>query len=262
VPSASQKYTIELPAFAGPLDLLLHLIERQELDITAISLARVTEQYLAQIEALKKDRLEELIDFLVVGARLVLIKSRALLPQEPVIGEDGEEEEDPAEALIRQLRRYRRFKRAAEWLGYREQQGLRTYLRIAPPPKMQGRVDMSDVTIDGLIEAVRGALDRAANLEESVSVARPRQLTIQDQIRRLRHHVRSGASMAFEELLSKSPTRSELAVSLLAVLELIKRREVSAVQEEMFGPIFIVGTPDAVVEGDQPLDEEPVWDDF
>jgi segregation and condensation protein A len=262
VPPASQKYTIDLPAFAGPLDLLLHLIERQELDITAISLARVTEQYLAQIEALKKDRLEELIDFLVVGARLVLIKSRALLPQEPMIGEDGEEEEDPAEALIRQLRRYRRFKRAAEWLGEREKQGLRTYLRIAPPPKMQGRLDMSNVTVERLIEAVRDALERAANLEESVSVARPRQLTIQDQIRRLRRHVRSGAPMAFEELLSKSPSRSELAVSLLAVLELIKRREVSAVQEELFGPIFIVGNPDAIVEGDQAYEEDLVLDDY
>lgn len=259
----SQKYTIDLPAFAGPLDLLLHLIERQELDITAISLARVTEQYLAQIEALKQDRVEELIDFLVVGARLVLIKSRALLPQEPVIGEDGEEEEDPAEALIRQLRRYRRFKHAAGWLEEREKQGLRTYLRVAPPPKMQGRLDMSDVSVEALIEAVRAVLERAANLEESVSVARPRQLTIQDQIRRLRYHVRRGATMAFEELLSQKATRSEVAVSLLAVLELIKRREVSAVQEAMFGPILIIGTPDAEGQEDLPEAQEALeFDDF
>ena len=112
------------------------------------------------------------------------------------------------------------------------------------------------------IEAVREALERAANLEESVSVARPRQLTIQDQIRRLRRHVRSGATLAFEELLSKSPSRSELAVSLLAVLELIKRREVSAVQEELFGPIFIVGNPDAAAEGDEAYEEDLVLDDF
>jgi segregation and condensation protein A len=261
----SQKYTIDLPAFAGPLDLLLHLIERQELDITAISLARVTEQYLAQIEALKKDRVEELIDFLVVGARLVLIKSRALLPQEPIIGEDGEEEEDPAEALIRQLRRYRLFKNAAGWFGEREKQGLRTYLRVAPPPKLQGRLDMSNVSVEALIEAVREALERAANLEESVSVARPRQLTIQDQIRRLRHQIRSSQTIAFEELLSGSATRSEVAVSLLAVLELIKRREVTAFQKTLFGPIMIVGT-DAVErqedlpgEGEIP-DEEAITD--
>jgi segregation and condensation protein A len=259
----SQTYTIDLPAFAGPLDLLLHLIERQELDITAISLARVTEQYLAQIEALKKDRVEELIDFLVVGARLVLIKSRALLPQEPTINEDGEEEEDPAEALIRQLRRYRLFKHAAGWLGERETQGLRTHLRVAPPPKMQGRLDMSDVSVEALMEAVREALERAASLEESVSVARPRQLTIQDQIRRLRRHIRSSQTIAFEELLSRSATRSEVAVSLLAVLELIKRREVRAVQEELFGPIVIVGTvPGEIGEDRSGEIETPSGDAF
>lgn len=261
--STSQNYTIDLPAFAGPLDLLLHLIERQELDITAISLARVTEQYLAQIEALKKDRVEELIDFLVVGARLVLIKSRALLPQEPTTGEDGEEEEDPAEALIRQLRRYRRFKQSASWFSEREKQGLRTYLRVAPPPKLQGRLDMSGVSLEALIEAVRAVLERAANLEESVSVARPRQLTIQDQIRRLRHRVRSGSTLAFEELLSETATRSEVAVSLLAVLELVKRREVSAAQETLFGPIVIVGTQDTeAVEEEFVGDEVLEFEDF
>lgn len=261
--STSQNYTIDLPVFAGPLDLLLHLIERQELDITAISLAKVTEQYLAQIEALKKDRVEELIDFLVVGARLVLIKSRALLPQEPSIGEDGEEEEDPAEALVRQLRRYRRFKQAAGWLSEREKQGLRTYLRVAPPQKLEGRLDLSGVSLDALIDAVRAVLERAANLEESVSVARPRQLTIQDQIRRLRHRVRSGSTLRFEELLSDKATRSEVAVSLLAVLELIKRRELSAVQEALFGPIIIVGAPDTeTVEEEIVGDEVLEFEDF
>lgn len=233
-------YTIDLPAFSGPLDLLLALIDRQELDITAISLAKVTAQYLEQIERLKQDRVEELIDFLVVGARLVLIKSRALLPQEPLGGEEGEEE-DPAEALIRQLTRYRRFKQAAGWLGEREKQGLRTYLRVAPPPKLQGRLDMSDISTAELLEAVREALLRAANLEESVSVARPRTITIADQIRHLRLRTQAGSSVPFESLLSEKATRLEISVTLLAVLELIKRREIYAVQDELFGPILVVG---------------------
>lgn len=260
--ATAQKYTIDVPAFAGPLDLLLQLIDKQELDITAISLAKVTAQYLAQIEELKKERFEELIDFLAVGARLVLIKSRALLPQEPAIGEDGEEEEDPADALIRQLRRYRRFKTAAAWFGKREEQGLRTYLRVAPPPKLQGRLDMSNVSLEALIEAVHDALARAANLEDSVSVARPRQLTIGDQIRRLRHRVRSGSRMSFSELLSEKATRNEIAVSLLAVLELIKRREVVAVQEEMFGPISIANAPLDQREDTPVADDGLEFDDF
>jgi segregation and condensation protein A len=262
VSTAAPHYTIDLPAFSGPLDLLLALIERQELDITAISLARVTAQYLAQIELLKQDRLEELIDFLVIGARLVLIKSRALLPQEPVIGEEGEEE-DPAEALIRQLHRYRRFKQAASWLGEREKLGLRSYLRVAPPPKLQGRLDMSDVSTAELLEAVREALQRAANLEESVSVARPRTITIADQIRHLRVRTRGGSRVPFEALLSDKATRLEISVTLLAVLELIKRREIYAVQDELFGPILVVGMPPQEQQVEQAeTNGLPEFDDF
>jgi len=236
-----RQYTIELPVFAGPLDLLLHLIDREELDITAISLAKVTEQYLDQIEQLKKNRMEQLIDFLVIGARLVLIKSRALLPQDVALAGDEEDEEDPAEALIRQLRQYRRFKKAANWLHQREERGMRTYLRVAPPHKPHGQLDMSGISIDSLMDAMRAALRRAQDLEESVSLVRPRRITIQDQIERLRYHVRTGSSLQFDDLLSSRSSRLEVAVTLLAVLELIKRREVAAVQDSMFGPIQIKG---------------------
>jgi segregation and condensation protein A len=155
-------YTIELPIFSGPLDLLLHLIERQELDITAISLSRVTAQYLAQIEQLKQNRMENLIDFLVVGARLTVIKSRALLPATLSFAGDEAEEEDPAEALIRQLKQYKRFKQAAAWLGAREEKGWRTYLRVAPPPKVEKQLDLSGITADTLYTAVLNVLAQIA----------------------------------------------------------------------------------------------------
>ncbi len=233
------KYTIDLPVFTGPLDLLLHLIDREELDITAVSLAKVTEQYLDQIEQMKKNRMEQLIDFLLVGARLALIKSRALLPQEVMLAGDEEEDEDPADALIRQLRQYRRFKLAAKWLHDREMHGLRTYLRVVPPPKPHGQLDMSGVSMESLMAAVKAALKRAEDLEESVSLVRPRRITIQDQIERLRFQVNSAANVRFKDLLSAKSTRLEIAVTLLAVLELIKRREVLVLQESMFGPIEI-----------------------
>ena len=233
------KYTIDLPQFTGPLDLLLHLIDRQELDITGISLATVTEQYLAQVELFKKDRIENLIDFLVVAARLVLIKSRALLPQSPVVIE-GEEEEDPAEALVRQLREYKRFKDAAKWFQEREEQGLRTYLRVAAPPKMETRVDLSGVTVDSLLTAVREALARVETREDSVSIVQPRRITIEGQMSRLRQRVRRGETFSFRDLLSEKSSRVEISINLLAVLELIKRREVKAYQAEMFGPIQIM----------------------
>ncbi|MEZ4590875.1 MAG: segregation/condensation protein A [Chloroflexota bacterium] len=244
----SRPYTIDLPSFAGPLDLLLHLIERQELDITAISLVKVTEQYLEQIEQMKQNRMEELIDFLVVAARLVQIKSRALLPQMTVIIEGEEEEEDPAEALLRQLREYKRFKQAATWLANREEQGLRTYLRVAPPPKLEGRLDLSGVTIDTLLTAVREALDRVEDREESVAIVQPRRITIEGQISRLRHRAKQGHAFSFTDLLSAQTSRVEISITLLAVLELIKRREILATQAELFGPIELRANPDHQLE--------------
>lgn len=235
-------YRIELPAFAGPLDLLLHLIERNELDVTAISLAAVTEQYLEQVEQLKHEKVDHLIDFIVIGARLVLIKSRALLPPVPAAMPDEEMEEDPAEALARQLREYKRFKEAAAWLAEREEMGLRTYLRIAPPPKLESHLDMSGVTIDSLIAAVQAALDRSDHLEDSVAVAvKKRTMTIEGQINKLRNWVKARRHVYFHELLSQSASRTEISLTLLAILELIKRYEVDAVQPTLFGPIEIRG---------------------
>ena len=239
-----KKYTIDLPAFAGPLDLLLHLIEREELDITAVSLVQITGQYLAQVEQLKEDRLDELIDFLVIGARLALIKSRALLPQTPALPGDGEEEEDPAEALVRQLRQYKRFKEAANWLHEREEQNLRTYLRVAPPPKLDGRLDMSGVSVDSLLTAVREALSRVDDREESVAIVQPRRITIEGQITRLRQRAKTGLAFGFTDLLSAKTSRVEISITLLAVLELIKRQEILASQTEMFGPIELRANPE------------------
>lgn len=232
-------YRIDLPVFNGPLDLLLHLIERDELDITAVSLSQVTAQYLAQIEEMKAHRVEELIDFLSVGARLVLIKSRALLPRTPALPGTEEEEEDPGEALVRQLRTYKRFKDAARWLERRLAAGLRTYLRVAPPPRIEGRLDLTGVTVDTLLMAMQDALDRTELLEESVSLVQPRRLTIEDQLTHFRERLADGQSLYFNDVLSRGADQTEVALTLLALLELIKRREARASQAYLFGPIQI-----------------------
>ncbi|MGD8586095.1 MAG: ScpA family protein [Chloroflexota bacterium] len=250
-PSGPAAYEIELPVFSGPLDLLLNLIEQNKLDITAVSLVAVTDQYLEQIRQFSGEQLEQLMDFLSVGARLLLIKSRALLPQSPDIPEE-DEEEDPAEALARQLREYRRFKNAAAHLEERERLGLRTYLRVAPPPSPEHNLDLAGVNLETLLLSLRSAYDRADLKEESVSVAvKQRTVTIEDQIKLLRRRVVATGRVAFNDLLSRRTTWSEVSVTLLAVLELIKRHEVNAYQPELFGPIEIVaesGTP-LIVEG-------------
>lgn len=245
-------YQLDLPSFSGPLDLLLHLIERQELDITVISLAQVTSQYLAQIERLKEERIEQLIDFIVIGARLAQIKSRALLPQTPLQAGDETDEADPAEALLQQLRDYKRFKASANWLKAREEEGLRTHLRVAPPPRLEKRLDLSGVTLQMLMEAVQAVLARAESLEESVSLVQPRQFTIEGQIKKLRAWVRDKRPFFFHDLFPSHTTRVEIAVTLLATLELIKREEIQARQPAMFGPIEIVGTGKRPSIGDPP----------
>ncbi len=234
------QYQVELPVFNGPLDLLLHLIERDELDVTAISLVQVTGQYLAQVRLMQSDQLESLIDFISIGARLLLIKSRALLPRPIALPGEDDVEEDPAEALLRQLRAYRRFKNAAGWLGERQQRGLRTYLRVAPPPRLEGHLDLSGVDANSLLEAMRIVLSRVETMEESLEVARPRQITIEDQIGKLRHHLQRRRSFKFAEMIANPHDRTEIAVTLLALLELIKRREAQAQQSHMFGPIEIM----------------------
>lgn len=230
---------LELPVFNGPLDLLLHLIEREQLDITAVSLAQVTGQYLAQVRQMNEGQLEELIDFIGVGARLLLIKSRALLPR-PIVPPGGDEtEEDPAEALLRQLKAYKVFKSAANWLDARQRRGLRTYLRVAPPPRLEGHLDLSGVDVHSLMAAMHAALARAETLEESLEVARPRQLTIDDQMGVLRERLNRRRPFLFAEALTNPKDRTEVAVTLLALLELIKRREAQASQTWMFGPIEV-----------------------
>lgn len=230
---------LELPSFSGPLDLLLHLIERQELDITAISLAQVTAQYLAQVEQMRSQRMEYLIDFLIIGARLALIKSRALLPQTPTCYASEEVEEDPAEALLQQLQTYKQFKKAALWLTGREAAGLRTHLRVAPPPRLEKRLDMSGLTLQSLQQAIQQVLAQALSLQESVALVQPRQVTIEGQIMRLRGRLEKKRPFLFNDLLSTGVDRVEITVTLLALLELIKRQEATAVQPTLFGPIEI-----------------------
>lgn len=236
----SGDFSVQLPVFSGPLDLLLHLIQRQELDVTAISLVTVTDQYLQHVATLTENRVEQLSDFLVIGARLLVIKSRALLPETPFDSPESDEE-DPAEALARQLREYLRFKESAGWLGGRENAGLRSYLRVAPVPQLDRRVDIGDYDKNTLVRAFQAALDRAAMLEDSVSVVvRERRVTIEEQISLLRSEIDQSGRVFFNKIITERAGWLEVSVTLLAVLELIKRHEVNVNQPILFGPIEIV----------------------
>lgn len=233
-------YQVDLPVFAGPLDLLLHLIEQNELDITSISLLAVTDQYLGFVEHLDENKIDHLVDFLVIGARLLLIKSRALLPQ-PKASLMFEDLEDPAEMLARQLREYKLYKDAGSWLADRRERGLRTYLRIAPTPQLDSQLDLAGITADSLHAALRDAFDRTRVREDSLSLATSeRRFTIEGQIKRLQSEITSNTQIQFSALLSSNVSVAEISVTLLAVLELIKRQEIIVRQQVMFGPIEIL----------------------
>ena len=236
-------YPVRLPIFDGPIELLLHLIERQELDITEVSLMAITDQYLRAIEALQEIEPEALADFLVVAARLLYIKSRGLLPQPEV--EEEEEEEKQSEALLQQLLDYRRFKAAADELRLRASIGLRTNARLAPPQK-ERRLDLSALTIERLAAAAQRALRNVASSVAPPSV-RAYPITVAEQMAAIRERIRSQAGiegggdryLSFTALLSQSCSRLEIVVTFLAVLELIKQREIAAEQQETFGEIVL-----------------------
>ena len=230
-------YKVSTPVYEGPLDLLLQLIERAELDITKLALAQVTDQYLAHIRGLQERAAEDVSAFLVIAAKLLQIKSEALLPRPPV-REVGEE--DPAEALARQLLAYKRYKEIAQTLRAREAAGLRTYLRLAPPPKVQGVVDLSEYTLNDLVNAVRSAFAQADNRPELKTIVAPPRITIRDRIRHIVGKIKTSQRTSFRQLLGTRHARMEVVVTFLAMLELVKRRYLKAKQETLFGDINLV----------------------
>jgi segregation and condensation protein A len=242
------EYTVHLDSFEGPLDLLLRLIEKAELDITTISLARVTDQYLAYIRQLEVIHPDLLADFLVVAARLILIKSRALLPRPP---EPDPEEEDIGQDLVRQLEEYRRFKQASERLREREAEGLRSYVRLAPPPAQPKGLAPGEVSLADLLAALQRALDVAPSVPVN-SVVSPVTITIEDKISVIEAALASSRRVHFAGLLMRAHSRMEVIVTFLAVLELIKRGRVQARQDEPFAEIYIRLAPPP-----EPAEEEP-----
>ena len=174
-----------LPAFQGPLDLLLHLIEREELDISEISLVGVTDQYLRTLELLEELEPGAIADFLMVASRLLYIKSRMLLPKPP---SDDDEEEDSADDLLRQLLEYKRFKEVAEQLRSREEAGLRVYVRTAPRPALERRLDMSDVDLADLNAALQRALERIPS-DPPMPRVRVYAITVAEQIDNVRSYI-------------------------------------------------------------------------
>jgi segregation and condensation protein A len=237
-------YRVNTTVYEGPLDLLLQLIERAELDITTLALAQVTDQYLAHMRSLQEQDVAEVSGFLVIAARLLQIKSAALLPR-PSLDAKPEDEEDSGEALARQLILYKRFKELAAVLTQRDAEDLRTYLRVAPPPvKVEAKLDMANLTLVDLVMAAQEIFGGKPNLTALSRVVSMPRVTIREKIRAIVDSMRSIGRTTFRQFLKARGDRLEIVVTFLAMLELIKRRVVEVTQPDLFGEIELNPTGD------------------
>ncbi len=242
-------YPVTLPHFEGPLDLLLYLIRRQEIDIYDIPIARITGQffdYMALMEALD---IEVAAEFLVIAATLMEIKSRMLLPKPPALLEEAEAEElDPRAELVRQLLEYQQFKHAAGDLAARAEERKRIFSRtgvvpnlafLRPDPALAGSPDAFS-----LWAALQEVLARVETQGPTIrEVVRPK-VTIRSQMLHILHLLEAepaGVAFAliFFDPAGLLPTRTEIIVTFLAVLELMRLHRIQVVQKELFGEIRI-----------------------
>jgi segregation and condensation protein A len=223
-----------LEAFEGPLDLLLYLIRKQNIDILDIPVADITRQYMGYVELMKTVHLELAAEYLVMAAMLAEIKSRMLLPRS---SEAVEDEEDPRAELIRRLQEYERFKQAAEELDDLPRVGRDLQVPLLAAPQARGRMLLPEVGLDELLLAMAEVLQRA-ELFESHQVTREL-LSTRERMSDVLARLQGGAFVAFVELFTAEEGKLGVVVTFMAILELVKESLVELVQNEPFTPIHV-----------------------
>lgn len=232
---------ISLPVFEGPLDLLLHLIERDDLDITAVSLVVVTDQYLAAIRVGEGFDPQALAEFVAVGAKLIYLKSRALLPKPPAAEGDELDDDDVGRELVDLLREYKRFAEVADMLEARQEEGARIYTRLAPPPEVPEGSGLQNVSMERLRDIMLEVLNKKpAEPRAAAIMARDTNMTLGERLMDFRERLQRRGRFSFRRMLAECKTRVDVVVSFLAVLELIRAGECDAEQEGAFGDIVVV----------------------
>jgi segregation and condensation protein A len=243
---AAPAYAVRLPDFEGPLDVLLRLIERQELEISKVSLALVADQFLAYVAELPAPEPRVLAAFMVVAAKLLLIKSQALLPRPPAIVPTADDEEDVGAELVRRLEEYRAFQQTARVLRERDAAGQRSYVR---PASLAGRrratrpatLGLEGVTLNLLTRLVNRRMQLQLPLLEAPAVI-PHEITLGEKVAELEEHLiaaGAGGAVAVWPLLLAARSRAEIVITFMAVLELLRRRIATAEQDEAFGEILL-----------------------
>lgn len=235
-------YSVHLRQFDGPLDLLLHLIERSELDIKDIFVSEITQQYLAYMEQLDGLDMDTVSEFLSVAATLVYIKSRQLLPRPPR-EEETEAEEDPEQLLIRRLREYKAIKEASEQLDSLFQSASDSFTRLPEDvPLPPQRIEIEGATQEGLYGAFLALLSRSEEkpkLHELHDV-HPDRYTVRGCLKKIRERLReTEGSVRFESLFAAGADKMEIIVTFMALLDMLARGEVRLRQSAPFAPITV-----------------------
>ena len=238
--SSPDAYQVKLDAFEGPLDLLLHLIRKNEVNVYDIPISLIAEQYLAYIELMQELNLDVAGEFLVMAATLIHIKSRMLLPR-PDPAQDDEPGEDPREALVRRLLEHQKYKAAAEMLHERETvrsaQFMRPDASVAAAAGEEYEPEL-EVDLFSLIAAFRGVLERANRRPRMVLP--PEQMSIEDRIEQLLGRLSETEACGFEELFEGGDgSRAFMIVTFLAVLEMIRLKLIRVFQSGSFGAIRV-----------------------
>ena len=237
----TNEYKVKLEVFEGPLDLLLYLIKRDEVDIYDISIERITTQYLEYLETFRMLDLEIAGEFVVMAANLIYIKSRNLLPVHQQPPEEEGEEDDPRWDLIRQLIEYKKFKDAAFQLRQRElvQEGLIARIPEKPEFKETDSLLKSEVGIFDLINAFQKVLRKIEARREDLREIFEENFTVSDKLDVILRVAQTGRSIAFSDLFAFAASRTEIVVTFLALLELIRMKQIRVAQEGPFAEIEI-----------------------
>lgn len=245
-----EAYSIKVPVFEGPLDLLLHLIKENKIDIYDIPIAAITHQYLAYIEMMKELNLDIAGEFLVMAATLIHIKSRMLLPVEEVVS--TEEQEDPRFELVQRLIEYQAFKESSLALKEREEEWSNVFHRepfdMGVGNQGEAELNLFDLSLFDLLGAFRKLLDKAP--PEVVSITRET-LTVKDRISFIMERLENREAIRFEDLFEGLKTRSFLIVTFIAFLEILRLGLAKAYQDKDFGSIWIIGHEKQTAEGSE-----------
>jgi segregation and condensation protein A len=232
-------YKVKLEVFEGPLDLLLYLIKQDEIDIYDVSIERITRQYLEYLQAFKELNIELAGEFIVMAANLIYLKSRSLLPVDQQPPDENAEEDDPRWDLIRQLIEYKKFKEAATQLHRRELEQERIFAREGGAfLPLEEPLRLGEVGIFQLINAFQTVIKRVEARQDVQEIFSER-FSVSEKIDAILQRVAAGASIRFSDLFGSLVSRVEVVVTFLALLELIRLKQVRAIQKNIFEEIEI-----------------------